>query len=83
MKLKQLGSNMTLLQKPNNAICEELLFSYETPVAGYDIDGFFVTDKKFSVTTSKHIGKYLAANMCDKAKARTLTQTEIEQKASA
>jgi len=36
-----------------------ILFSYKTPVAGRDDKGSFRTDKKFSVTTSKHINKYL------------------------
>ena len=80
-QLKKLGSNMTVLKNPNNALCEEMLFSYETPVAGYDIHGFFVTAKKWSVTTSKHIGKYLKMNMCDKAKARTISQDEVFKKA--
>ena len=54
MKLKQLGSNMTEIKTGNS----DVLFSYETPVAGWDILGAFKTDKFFSQTTSRHINKY-------------------------
>ena len=37
----------------------KVLYSYETPVAGYDVNGAFRTNTKYSVTTSKHINKYL------------------------
>lgn len=57
MKLKKLGNNETLIVY-NNGI--EILFSYETPVAGHIIgEGYFKTDTYYSVTTSKHINKYL------------------------
>ena len=57
MKIKNLDSNMTLLVLSNGA---EILFSYETPVAGHDLDGIaFRTTEKYSVTTTKHINKYL------------------------
>ena len=36
-----------------------ILFSYQTPVAGWDDKGAFRTQEKFSPTTSKHINKYL------------------------
>ena len=36
-----------------------ILFSYQTPVAGWDDKGAFRTQEKFSATTSKHINKYL------------------------
>tara|TARA_B100000902_G_scaffold144976_1_gene142262 strand:+ start:209 stop:436 length:228 start_codon:yes stop_codon:yes gene_type:complete len=56
MKLNQQGSNMTEIV--TNA-GKRILFSYETPVAGWSEQGAFRTDEKFSVTTSKHINKYL------------------------
>ena len=37
----------------------KVLYSYETPVAGYDVNGAFRTNTKYSVTTSRHINKYL------------------------
>ena len=53
MKLKQLGPNMTELRFTDHLI----LFSYETPVAGWH-DRLFKTKKKYSRTTTKHINKY-------------------------
>ena len=55
MRLKQIGSNMTELTINSTSV----LFSYETPVAGWDDQGAFRTDKNYSPTTSKHINKYL------------------------
>ncbi len=56
MNIKQLGSNQTLLVFHQ----KEILFSYETPVAGYIKGrGYFRTDKRYSATTSKHINKYV------------------------
>lgn len=56
MRLKQIGSNMTRITLADGT---ELLYSYETPVAGWDAQGAFKTTEKFSVTTTKHIKKYL------------------------
>ena len=55
MQLRPLGSNM------NEIVVEGkyILFSYKTPVAGWDESGAFRTEDFFSVTTSKHINKYL------------------------
>jgi len=58
MKLKNIGSNMTELNF--NGI--SVLFSYETPVAGWDDKGAFRTDTNYSRTTSKHINKYLGGS---------------------
>ena len=56
MKIKPMGKNQTLLIKDNG---DEIFFSYETPVCGF-INGQYVkTSKKWSVTTSKHIGMYI------------------------
>ena len=55
MKLKSIGSNMTELNI--NGI--SILFSYETPVAGYDSNGAFRTNEHYSSTTTRHINKYL------------------------
>ena len=57
MKLRQLGSNQTELTLPNGVV---VLFSYETPVAAQLASGCSVrTEKKWSVTTSRHINKWL------------------------
>lgn len=79
MKLKQLGSNITLLTLNNDS---EILFSYETPVAGFDSDwsenrcgsGFFKTERNYSRTTTRHIDKYLE----DVKGARTICQSKID-----
>jgi hypothetical protein len=55
MKLKAIGSNMTEIESNGNHI----LFSYSTPVAAQTCTGFYRTSKKWSVTTSKHINKWL------------------------
>ena len=57
IKLKQLASNMTCLYKDGN----EILFSYQTPVAVYDVKRgeYLRTETKFSQTTSRHINKWL------------------------
>lgn len=57
MKITSLGANQTLL-KLNGDI--EVLFSYNTPVAGHISGvGYIKTEKKWSKTTSSHINKYL------------------------
>ena len=57
MKLKPIASNMTELDTEKAAI----LFSYSTPVACCmkDGTGFYRTSKKWSVTTTRHINKWL------------------------
>jgi hypothetical protein len=58
MKLQSIAHNRTLLIF-NNGITE-ILFSYETPVAGYsDKLGYIKTDQWYSSTTTRHINKYL------------------------
>jgi hypothetical protein len=70
LKLNPIGSNM------NEVVVEGkyILFSYKTPVAGWDELGAFRTDEKFSMTTSKHINKYLGG----KDIGRTVAQSYIE-----
>ena len=70
MKLKQIGSNMTELDLG----FAQVFFSYETPVAARLTDGSLVrTDQWYSVTTSKHINKWLQG--CD---ALTVPQERID-----
>ena len=57
MKLRQYGSNQTELSLMCGAV---VFFSYETPVAALLPSGRYIrTEKKWSVTTSKHINKWL------------------------
>ena len=71
MKLKPVASNMTELTF-NNGVT--ILFSYKTPVAGYDNDGSFRTDEHYSSTTTRHINKYLGG----KGIGRKVTQNYID-----
>ena len=69
MKLKQIGSNMTELDLG----LVQVFFSYETPVAARLTDGTLVrTAERYSVTTTKHINKWL--NGCE---ALTVSQDRI------
>lgn len=57
LKLRPIASNMTEL----NTGTYTILFSYQTPVACHkNGEGYYKTDCRFSVTTSKHISKWLA-----------------------
>ena len=71
MQLNPVGSNM------NEVVIEGkyILFSYKTPVAGWDESGAFRTEDFFSVTTSKHINKYLGG----KDVGRKVSQKFIEE----
>jgi len=59
MKLNPIKSNMTEIELSDGTT---VLFSYKTPVACCmgDGSGFYRTDHKWSVTTSKHINQWLA-----------------------
>lgn len=53
IKLNPIGSNQTEIEKANGVT---VLFSYSTPVAAFVPDkGALVTNKHYSVTTSKHV----------------------------
>lgn len=57
MKLNPIGSNRTVLSLDNGT---EVFFSYKTPVAAFvPGKGYVRTDRKWSVTTSKHINAWL------------------------
>ena len=64
MQLTPLASNMTEVETSEARI----LFSYRTPVAAYIFGkngfggGFVRTEKWWSVTTSRHINKWLPEN---------------------
>jgi hypothetical protein len=69
MQLRPIKSNMTELTVGTTTV----LFSYRTPVAGYDDQGAFRTDQRYSVTTTKHINHYLGG----KDVGRTVSQDYI------
>ena len=70
MKLNPVGSNMNEIEVDGKSI----LFSYKTPVAGWDDEGAFRSEDWFSMTTTKHINKYLGG----KDVGRTVPQSYIE-----
>ena len=87
MKLKNVGSNMTEVEI-NGCI---LLYSYSTPVAGKNTDGWYVgnamfkTDRKWSSTTSRHINKWFREvwDVDAKTEVQEIPQEEINHIAEA
>ena len=57
MKINPIASNMTEATLANGDL---VLFSYKTPVAARVGGKFFRTTYKWSMTTSRHINKWLA-----------------------
>ncbi len=58
MQLTPIASNMTEVETEDARI----LFSYKTPVAAYVFGkGYVKTDKFWSVTTSRHINKWMGS----------------------
>ena len=76
MQIKPIASNMTELEVNNTTI----LFSYSTPVAGYSDEGAFRTDKYYSVTTSKHINKYLGGKHIGKGGPQSYIDALVEDR---
>ena len=74
MKVKPIGSNQTEVIMNNG---NHVLFSYETPVAVSTIDGIFVTEEKYSNTTTRHINKWCAGINQDWS-AYKVSQNELE-----
>ena len=71
MNIKQLAPNQTEIRKDDGTI---IFVSYETPVAAF-VDGFkwIRSAEKYSVTTSKHVNKWLAG-----LNTTTVPQSEID-----
>jgi len=57
IKLNPIRKNLNVLTLPMG----DLLFSYKTPVAFYEMNtgNFYRTQTKYSTTTSKHINQWL------------------------
>lgn len=55
MSINPVGSNQTELSTESATV----LFSYKTPVAANVGGKFYRTEKRWSVTTSKHINQWL------------------------
>jgi hypothetical protein len=76
MRIKNIGSNQTaVVSKLPNGGTVEVLFSYETPVAvrGPTLD--YKTERRWSVTTSKHINKFLPA---DQSRVEIVPQEDLD-----
>jgi hypothetical protein len=59
MKVKSIGSNQTEVSANGCRV----LYSYETPVALEAPSGkYYKTDQKWSVTTSKHINRFVGGS---------------------
>ena len=57
IKLKPIANNQNVVITPNGS---QILFSYETPVAVISANGFHgVTEQFHSVTTSRHINRFM------------------------
>ena len=60
MQLTPIASNMTEIETSEARI----LFSYRTPVAAYVFgEGYVRTEKWWSVTTSRHINKWIGKDV--------------------
>ena len=71
MQLTPIASNMTEVETSEARI----LFSYRTPVAAYVFGrGYVRTEKWWSVTTSRHINKWLPEN----GTVKEVTQTYLD-----
>ena len=84
MQIKPIASNMTELTftpKETTAYGDfSVLYSYSTPVAGYSDEGASRTDKYYSVTTSKHINKYLGGKDVGKKVPQSYIDALVEDK---
>ena len=78
-KLKKLGSNITEItfgEFPNRTC---VLYSYDTPVAGYCNEiGAFRTNRSYSQTTTKHINKYFSIVATSSDIGKPVSPTEIK-----
>jgi len=79
-KLERLGPSATVLRYNTGT---EILYSYETPVAAFVATGpkesgageWIKSEKFFSRTTSKHVGKFIPKGV----KAAAVPHAEIER----
>lgn len=62
MKIKPIAPNQTEVHLRPGLV---VLHSYSTPVAACMDGAFYRTDKKYSVTTSKHINAWLGGVIAD------------------
>ena len=66
MHVQSLGKNQTIVTvKDNNGHRIECLYSYETPVAVRCVNGLFKTERKWSVTTSRNVNKFIGSDVME------------------
>ena len=76
MQLTPIASNMTEIETSEARI----LFSYRTPVAAYIFgEGFVKTDQFWSVTTSRHINKWLKDGHEDLPEFKEIPQERLNK----
>ena len=77
MHLQPIANNQNALHLDNGTT---VFFSYSTPVAAYDshLNEYIKTKKKWSVTTSRHISRWL-----DGVEAQAVDQCILDQLAMA
>ncbi len=75
MQLTPIASNMTEVETSEARI----LFSYRTPVAAYIFgEGYVKTDQFWSVTTSRHINKWLKGGYRDLPEFKEVPQARLD-----
>ena len=76
MQLTPIASNMTEVETSEARI----LFSYRTPVAAYVFGrGYVRTEKWFSVTTSRHINKWIGKDVTTEEVAQTYLDNLVQE----
>ena len=75
MQLTPIASNMTEIETSEARI----LFSYRTPVAAYVFgEGYVRTEKWWSVTTSRHINKWIGKDVTTEEVSQTYLDNLVQ-----
>ena len=75
MQLTPIASNMTEVETSEARI----LFSYRTPVAAYVFgEGYVRTEKWWSVTTSRHINKWIGKDVTTEEVSQTYLDNLVQ-----
>ena len=75
MKLVAINKNQNLVELRGGVV---ILFSYQTPVAGFSPDiGYFRTEEFHSTTTSRHINNWLERE--DAEHVETVPQEQLDE----
>ena len=76
MQLTPIASNMTDVETSEARI----LFSYRTPVAAYVFgEGYVRTEKWWSVTTSRHINKWIGKDVTTEEVSQTYLDNLVQE----